>query len=258
MIGRSALKNLVSLFNKGLRLSNHGLFLVLTGFSLPSVWAADPVLLFEDNFEAATATASYPTVGSYGIFRAGILSLIDLNSRVTDTAASGNVLQLARSQKLQTGQAKAIARLERPAQVGEYVRFELDARLGHGSALQFGFGSAAGGVPMGQAHFYTIIVSLSENGSVSVFNGTRYEKIPDLSVSADEWQHYTLSFLVGSEEITLKAGDNSVVIPGPFADQINPITSVDEIFLSTANDEIVGEFDNLKVSIIESERPAKD
>ncbi len=227
--------------------------LVLAGLTFQAAVAADPVVLFQDDFEAATdATASYPTIGNYTNFKAAVLPLSDLNSDTVGTAASGNVLQLARSEQLATGHRWVIARLDRPAQSGEHVRLEFDARLGQGKALLFGFGSSAGGIQMAEGRFYTIIVSLSEDGRVGVYDGTKYVKTPDLVVTPGQWQSCTLDFIVGTEELSLRIGENKVMIAGPFAEKVSPVPSVEEIFFSTASDEVTGEFDNVKVSIVEN------
>lgn len=215
--------------------------------------AADPGILFRDDFEASTdATTSYPTVGNYADFKAVVRALSDLNSEAEGTAVSGNVLQLERSEKLQTGHRRVIARLDRSVQAGEHIRVEFDARLGQGKALQFGLGSNAGGVQMTEGSFFTVIVSLSENGRVAVYDGTKYVKIPDLEVTPGQWQRCALDFVVGTEELSLQVGENKVVVAGPFAEKVSPVPSVEEIFFSTASDEVTGEFDNVVVSIVEN------
>ena len=228
--------------------------LLFAALALGTASAADPVIVFQDDFEATTeATVSYPNQGHYADFKATVLPLSELKSDTAGTDSVGNVLQLARSEKLQTGHRRVIARLDRSVQAGEHVRLEFDVRLGQGKALQFGFGSSAGGIQMAPESFYSVIVSFSENGKVAVYDGTKYVKVPDLIVTPGQWQHCTLDFIAGSEELNLQLGENRAVIFGPFAEKVSPVPFVEEIFFSTASDEVTGEFDNVKVSIVDND-----
>ncbi len=56
--------------------------------------------------------------------------------------------------------------------------------------------------------------------------------------------------LSAPKKLSLRIGENKVMIAGPFAEKVSPVPSgMEEIFFSTASDEVTGEFDNVKVSI---------
>lgn len=216
----------------------------LFAYALTVACAAEPVVVFEDNFDSGQ---SAPSVGSYPVFKAVTLPPSETDFANPPPPVAGQVLRLDRTDI--SGQKKVIALLDRPAAVGDKVRVEFDACRERGSALQFGFGSAMGGVAMGANHFYTIILSLDSDGSISVYNGEKYEKVPDVTQVQGQWQHYILEFVVGSNHVTLTAGSVTVSIQGPFASDLASVDSVDEVFFSTGSEDVSGQFDNLIISL---------
>lgn len=227
--------------------------MILTGLVLVAgAVRAEPVeVLFEDQFEtAAEAGVSAPPVGSYASYSARLSELSEADFHTGGAAATGKVLQLNPESR------RCIARLDRPAMPGEHVRVELDAKLDYGSSLMFGLGSKGAGVPMGKGHFFSIIVSLMSDGGIAVYKGTEYERVPDVEQRPAQWAHYTLDYVVGAEEFSLKVGDGSTIVSGPFTEQGMPLQTVEEIFLSTGSDKVAGEFDNVKVSVANEAFPA--
>lgn len=207
-------------------------------------------VLFADDFEAGSEGAkSFPTAGTYANFKAVVTPL---STDAVGTAASGRVLQLERSEQMGSGPRRVIARLDRPVQTGERLRLEFDSRLESGKAMLFGLGSSAGGIAMGEGSFYSVVVSLSADGRVAVFNGANYVRVPDLTVTPGQWQRCVLEFTVGTDEIQLWVGAEKAMVAGPFAEQVSPLPSVEEIFFSAASAEVTGEFDNVKVTVVEN------
>lgn len=235
--------------NKSLR---HRYARVLSVLALPvlSVTASTQIL-FEDDFESANnGASSLPATGSYVVYKAETISLSDQSPGATHPA--GKVLRLDRSSHLRTGHRRAAGRFERPATAGEQLRLDFDLRLEKGSALQFGLGSSEGGIPMGPDRFHSVIVSLSETGAVSVYDGSKYQPVPGLSFAPGKWHHCALEFQVGSDHIILSIGPKRAVIHGPFARGIAAIGIVEELFVSTAGDEVRGAFDNIRAAIVEN------
>lgn len=214
-----------------------------------AAWASE--IVFEDDFESANDQGvSHPATGTFPVFRAKAVALSELGPDAASNTAQGTVLQLDRSEERATGHVRVIGELTRTVQAGEKLRLAFDGRLERGTALQFGFGSIEGGIDMGKGHAFTIICAIADDGSISVYDGTSYRTIRELTAVVGKWDRYVLEFTPGSGNLVLTVGNQTATIPGPFATGLDPVTSLHEIFFSTASNEVTGQIDNVKAKIL--------
>ncbi|HRJ71114.1 MAG TPA: hypothetical protein PLS03_02750 [Terrimicrobiaceae bacterium] len=212
-------------------------------------WASE--IVFEDDFESANDQGvSHPATGTFPVFRAKAIALSELGPDAASTTAQGSVLQLDRSEERVTGHVRVIGELTRTVQAGEKLRLSFDGRLERGTALQFGFGSIEGGIDMGKGHAFTIICAIADDGSISVYDGTSYRTIRELTAVVGKWDQYVLEFTPCSGDLVLAIGNQTATVPGPFAAGLDPVSSVHEIFFSTASNEVTGQIDNVKAEIL--------
>jgi len=230
---------------------------IFGAISVPLLSAAGiPEVLFEDNFESADwEPPSVRKNGCYVIYKAERITLPD--KPPGSGSEKGNALRLDRSALRMTGHRRVIGQFDRPAVSGEHLRLEFDLCVENGSALQFGISSRDGGIPAGKGLFLAAIVSFSESGAVSVYDGSRHNRVPGISLSSGKWQRCSLDFQAGSDHLILSIGTERAVVQGPFAAGVESINRVDGFFVSTAADEVSGTFDNIRAAIVENPALAK-
>ncbi len=206
---------------------------------------ATEVVLFQDTYEATTGVLpvipNAPQVGFY--------------PTVTPLIPEGHVVAAGGTEPpspdtgtniLKTyGKQRTYGQFTSSTGTAGTLRLDMDLRLDGNTAYAFGLCGDAGASSLDGLKA-SIWIQINSTTTVQAYNGT-WQTLTGLSNTVGQWQHYTLEYVIGSNQFSLTAGANQVT--STHLDGVTSVANFTHAFVLGGTTSCLGYADNFKAAI---------